>query len=468
MRCTPRCAKDDSMNSPVTILGAGCTGPLLGTLLAKRGHAVRIYERRPDGRRVELSAGRSINLALAARGLAGLQRAGLMDAIRPLLMPMRGRLIHELDGRTRFLPYGQRPHELLWSVGRAALNRVLVGAAEANGVELAFEHACAGVDFRAGTVRIDALAQSRRFDVPLGPTFAADGAGSAFRNAMVRAGRGQAREEFLEHGYKELEVPAGPNGEHLMDPGSLHIWPRGGYMLIALPNADGTFTATLFLSVAGEGVSFAKLDSAHAITDLFRLQFPDVLALIPDLLAQFAANPVGRMGTLYAAPWQIDGRALLVGDAAHAIVPFHGQGMNCAFEDCRVLDDLLAAGSDWPHCFDRFDALRRDDTAAIARMALENYVEMRDTVRDPRFALRKEVSLELESRHPDRFIPRYSMVMFHSEIPYAEAERRGALQAQILEHVLGRATRLSEVDWARAEAEILERLPPLAPQVAID
>jgi kynurenine 3-monooxygenase len=247
-----------------------------------------------------------------------------------------------------------------------------------------------------------------------------------------------------------------------MDPGSLHIWPRGGYMLIALPNTDGTFTATLFLSQAGDGVSFAKLDSAHAVHDLFRLQFPDVLASMPDLLEQFAQNPVGRMGTLYAAPWQVDGRALLVGDAAHAIVPFHGQGMNCAFEDCRVVDDLLGGGADWAACFARFDALRRDDTAAIARMALENYVEMRDTVRDPRFALRKEVSLELESRYPDRFIPRYSMVMFHAEIPYAEAERRGAVQSRLLEEALGRATRLAEVNWAHAEAAILERLPPVA------
>jgi kynurenine 3-monooxygenase len=451
------------MNDTVTILGAGCTGPLLATLLAARGHAVRIYERRPDGRRVEQPAGRSINLALAARGLAGLERAGLADAVRPLLMPMRGRLIHELDGRTRFLPYGQRPQELLWSVGRAALNHVLVEAAERRGVEIHYEHACTGADFAAGTLQIHDLRGGRGFDVPLDPVIGADGAGSALRQAMVRAGLATAREEFLEHGYREIAVPPGPNGEHRMDPGSLHIWPRGGFMLIALPNTDGSFTATLFLSAAGEGANFAKLDSAAAVTDFFREQFADVLPLIPDLAEQFARNPVGRMGTLYAAPWQVDGRALLVGDAAHAIVPFHGQGMNCAFEDCRVIDDLLGGGADWPAAFARFDALRRDDTAAIARMALENYVEMRDTVRDPRFALRKEVSLELESRHPERFIPRYSMVMFHSEIPYAEAERRGAVQSQLLEEALGSATRLGEVDWARADAAILERLPPVRP-----
>jgi kynurenine 3-monooxygenase len=451
------------MSPPVTILGAGCTGPLLAALLAGRGHAVRVYERRPDPRRVPQPAGRSINLALAARGLEGLARAGLVDAVRPLLVPMRGRMLHEVDGRTRFLPYGQRPEEHLWSVGRAALNEVLLDAAESRGVEILFGHACTGADFARGVLGLREESTGREFEVPLAPAFAADGAGSALRQAMVQAGLCTAREEMLAHGYKELTIPAAADGSHALEREALHIWPRGGYMLIALPNSDGTFTATLFLPMEGPGTSFAALDDAHAVQDLFRMQFADVVALVPDLLAQFAANPVGRMGTLYASPWQVDGRALLVGDAAHAIVPFHGQGMNCAFEDCRVLDDLLAGGHDFPTCIARFDALRREDAAAIARMALENYVEMRDTVRDPGFALRKEVALELERRHPARFIPRYSMVMFHAEIPYAEAERRGARQEEILTAAIGRATRLPDVDWSRAEAAILATLPPLRP-----
>jgi kynurenine 3-monooxygenase len=449
------------MTEPITVLGAGCTGPLLATLLARRGHAVRIFERRPDARRVPLPAGRSINLALAARGLAGLERAGLMGAVRGLLVPMRGRMVHALDGATRFLPYGQRPHELLWSVSRAGLNRVLTDAAEAAGVTVAFEHAARAADFDRGLVTIEDTRAGRRFSVPMNPVFGADGGSSALREAMVASGRGTAREELLEHQYKELTIAAGPNGEHRLELGALHVWPRGGYMLIALPNADGTFTATLFLAAAGGPVSFATLTGARAVTELFEAEFADVVPLIPDLAAQFATNPVGRMSTIYAAPWRAGGQALLVGDAAHAIVPFHGQGMNCAFEDCRVLDDLLAAGGDWETVFGRFDALRRDDTAAIARMALENYVEMRDTVRDPRFALQKELALELERRQPDRFIPRYSMVMFHDEIAYAEAERRGRLQTALLdEATLGRAD-LAGLDFARLERLVVERLPPV-------
>ena len=449
------------MKPALTILGAGCTGPLLAILLARRGHTVRIYERRADARRNALPAGRSINLALAARGIAGLERGGLMDAVQPLLLPMQGRIVHDLSGPARFLPYGQRPHELLWSVSRVALNETLISAAERLGVEFHFEHACEGADFGRGVLELEDLAAGRRFEVPLAPVIGADGAGSALRRAMVAAGLASAREEPLAHGYKEITIPAGAGGHHQLELGALHIWPRGGYMLIALPNVDGTFTATLFLTAAGAAPSFATLTTPAAVEALFVSDFPAVHALVPDLVPQFFANPVGRMSTLYVAPWQAQGRALLVGDAAHCILPFHGQGMNCAFEDCRVIDDLLAAGADWPDAFARFDALRRDDTAAIARMAIENYTEMRDTVREPGFALQKELSLELERRHPERFIPRFSMVMFHAEIAYAEAERRGALQAAILAAATRGCTRLAEVDYGRAAAAISARLPPL-------
>jgi len=451
------------MNGPVVVLGGGCTGPLLGLLLARRGHAVELYERRADARRIALPAGRSINLALAARGIAALERAGLMAAVRPLLVPMRGRMVHEPGGPARFLPYGQRPHELLWAVSRADLNRVLVDAAEAAGVRFHFEHACRGADFARGQIEIEDLAAGLRFEVPLAPLLAADGSGSALRHAMVEAGLAHAREEMLAHRYKELTIPAGRGGRHQLPLEALHIWPRGGYMLIALPNVDGTFTATLFLPAEGGPASFAALATPAAGRRLFEREFADVLALVPDFEAQYAANPVGRMSTIYAAPWHADGRALLVGDAAHAIVPFHGQGMNCAFEDCRVLDDLLAATPEWPARFARFDALRREDTAAIARMAIENYTEMRDTVRDPAFALQKELSLELERRHPDRFIPRYSMVMFHAEIPYAEAERRGAIQARLLDAATRGCARLADVDLPRLEAALAAALAPITP-----
>ncbi len=450
------------MTRPVTILGAGCTGPLLAALLADRGYPVRIFERRPDARRVVQSSGRSINLALAARGLAGLERAGLMDAIRPLLVPMRGRIVHDLAGGTRFLPYGQRPHELLWSVPRLGLNHALVDAAEARGVEFHFEHIARRADFDSGRLEIEDLATGRRLEVPMNPVIGADGSGSTLRGAMVAAGRGEVREEPLEHRYKELTIAPDAGGRHAFDPGALHIWPRGGYMLIALPNVDGSFTATLFLAAEGGPVSFAGLGSGAAVRALFAAEFPDVLPLVPDLEAQFAENPTGRMSTVYAAPWHVGGQALLVGDAAHAIVPFHGQGMNCAFEDCRVLDDLLSPGREWAEVFQRFDELRREDTAAIARMAVENYTEMRDTVRDPLFALQKELSLELERRQPHRFIPRYSMVMFHDEIAYAEAERRGRLQSVLLEEATRGRGSLGDIDLNALEATVVSRLTPVS------
>lgn len=451
------------MTDPVLVLGGGCAGPLLALLLARRGHAVRLYERRADARRLRLPAGRSINLALAARGIAALERAGLMDAVRPLLMPMRGRMVHELGGASRLLPYGQRPHELLWAVSRAELNRVLVDAAEAAGVEFHFGHACRGADFVRGEAEIEALADGRRFAVPMAPLIGADGAGSALRQAMVAAGLAVAREETLGHGYKELTVPAGRDVRQRLPLDALHIWPRGGYMLIALPNVDGTFTATLFLPADGGPVSFAALADPAAARALFEREFADALALVPDFEAQYAANPVGRMSTIYTSRWQVGGQALLIGDAAHAIVPFHGQGMNCAFEDCRVLDELLAGAPDWAARFARFDALRREDTAAIARMAIENYTEMRDTVRDPSFALRQQLSLALERRHPQLFIPRYSMVMFHAEIPYAEAERRGTIQAELLDGATRGCAQLADVDLPHLESALAARLAPLTP-----
>jgi kynurenine 3-monooxygenase len=451
------------MNGPVTILGAGCTGPLLGALLARRGLRVRIFEKRADPRAATQDAGRSINLALAARGLTGLRRAGLEEAVRPLLVPMHGRMLHDLDGSTHLLPYGQRPEELLWSVSRATLNHLLLDAAAAAGVELHFGQSCVGADFARGIVLLrDAQGVERGEPMTdISPVIGADGAASGLRAAMVRAHLVRAREEFLAHDYKELRIGTAALREHPLEREALHIWPRGGYMLIALPNADGTFTATLFLPRDGPSPSFASLATGDALRALFAREFPDALALLPDLEAQFAAHPSAAMGTVYAAPWHVRGSALLIGDAAHAIVPFHGQGMNCAFEDCVLLDELLDESASWPQRFARFDAERREDTQAIARMAIENYTEMRDTVRDLRFQLQKEISLELERRHPERFIPRYAMVMFHAEIPYAIALERGAEQARILERATATAMRLSDIDWPALEREVVAKLTPL-------
>jgi kynurenine 3-monooxygenase len=433
-----------------TIVGAGPVGTLLALLLANRGHRVRMFERRRDPRRTLPERGRSINLALAARGLEALSHAGIASRVQPLLMPMPGRLLHLEDGTRQFLLYSENEQELIYSAGREQLNRTLIdAAAECPLIEWHFDTRCVDVDPQAGTLRLrsgaDGAERTEAFDVLIG----ADGAGSAVRTALAARGLVHAHETPLDHDYKELTIPP------VFEPRALHIWPRGGHMLIALPNTDATFTATLFLPRHG-AVSFERLDDDAAVLQLFQSQFADAAAAMPDLLEQFAAHPQSRLGTLHCEPWHIGGRVLLLGDAAHAIVPFHGQGLNCGFEDCRLLDGLLAqavpdaapvsaALPGYAAAFARFERERRADTAAIAQMALENYAEMRDTVRSPAFAQRQALAAELERRFPGRFIPRYSMVMFHPEIPYSEAQRRGLAQERILDAVSG-TTQIASVE----------------------
>jgi kynurenine 3-monooxygenase len=442
----------------VNIVGAGLAGALLALLFARRGLAVTLFERRPDPRQATPERGRSINLALAARGMRALEQAGIMQRVRPLLIPMRGRLVHERSGLAVLQPYGQREHEVIWSVGRADLNRVLIEeAARHGGVSVRFNQLCLGADVGAGQLSFRDEPGGQTYQVALAPTIATDGAGSAVRASLAAAGLTRAHEEWLDHDYKELTVPAASAGA--LDRHALHIWPRGGFMLIALPNTDGSFTATLFLARSGPQ-SFAALGTSDAVVEFFRREFADALPLLPDLSEQFATHPQGQLGTVHAAPWHVAGQVLLLGDAAHAIVPFHGQGMNAAFEDCVVLDELLGRFSAWPTRFAELERLRRPNTAAIAQMALENYVEMRNTVLDAGYVRRKAIAMGLERRFPDRFIPRYSMVMFHPEIPYAEALRRGCLQSQLLEELDPGES--GTLDVALAERLVSERLPPLS------
>jgi kynurenine 3-monooxygenase len=444
-------------DQPVNIVGAGLAGALLGVMLMRRGRgAIRLWDRRPDPRRARTERGRSINLALAARGIRALEHAGVMNQIRPLLIPMRGRMIHDRSGATVLQPYGQREDEVIYSVGRAALNLVLIEeAARHQDVTIRFDQTCLAADPVANTLQFRNEVSGARYEVELTPTIATDGAGSAVRGSLLARNELVVREDWLDHDYKELTIPP-VNGRPALEPNALHIWPRGGFMLIALPNTDQSFTATLFLSRTGPR-SFASLPDSQAVLDLFLQEFPDAVPLIPDLMAQFHAHPEGQLGTVHTAPWRVGGRVLLLGDSAHAIVPFHGQGMNAAFEDCWVLDSLLERGTDWESVFAQFELQRRPNTEAIAQMALENYTEMRDTVLDPGFVRRKALALELERRFPDRFIPRYAMVSFHPEIGYAEALRRGAVQEQILRE-LDRGS--GETDFALAQRLVNERLAP--------
>jgi kynurenine 3-monooxygenase len=446
----------------VRVIGAGPSGALLAILLQRRGLAVELYESRADPRGGRGESGRSINLALADRGIHALQIAGVFEDVRGTMLPMRGRLIHHADRGTSLQPYGQRPNELIYSVSRHRLNQALLDvAARQPGVTVHFEHRFEAADFGTGMAHIRDLRDDRVLEVAMEPMLATDGAGSAMRRQMSALQLIDAQETDLEHGYKELSIPADTGGGHRMARDALHIWPRGNYMLIALPNDDGSFTATLFLPKRGE-VSFESLTETVAIDRFLSLNFADARELMPNCVAEFKDHPVGFLGTVSATPWAHRGTTALIGDSAHAIVPFHGQGMNCCFEDCVEFDACVGRHSSWQAAFAEFSALRKPNTDAIAAMSLDNYLEMRERVADPKFQLQQALSLELERRHPRRFIPRYSMVMFHHEIPYQIARRRGIVQADLLDELTaGAVSSLADVDFEHAAREIDARLSPL-------
>ena len=442
----------------VSIVGAGPTGALLAVLFKRRGMAVTLYESRADPRGDGAEAGRSINLALADRGTHALARAGLLDAVRRLVVPMRGRLVHQADGSTGLQPYGRLPNEVIYSISRRELNNVLLDAAIDAGVDVRFQHRLESADLATGTARVRDLGRGVSLEIPMKPLLGADGAGSLLRRRLAAQDLIESEDIPLEHAYKELSIAAGPGRSALLEREALHIWPRGGYMLIALPNQDGSFTATLFLPLQGIS-SFAALRSPQAIDEFLSANFPDARALMPDCVAEFQRHPTGFLGTVHARTWSAAGAAALIGDAAHAIVPFHGQGMNCCFEDCLEFDACLEGASSWAHVFTEVYARRKPNADAIAEMALENYLEMRELVANPHFLLQQSLALELERRYPRRFIPRYSMVMFHHEISYRTAQERGRVQAQILAELTREAASLADVDYARAARLVEAELP---------
>jgi kynurenine 3-monooxygenase len=445
----------------LTLIGSGLTGPLLAVSLVGRGFPVQLYERRPDMRRVRISAGRSINLALSTRGIHALREAGLWGDIVSILIPMRGRMMHSVAGELTFMPYGKDDTEFINSVSRAELNIALMNAAERAGVSIHFNERCIGFDLRTGAVHLRNEDTGAESVVDSDVVIGTDGAVSAVRTEMLKLPRFNFSQQYLDYGYKEVTIPAGPDGRHVFDSHALHIWPRGTFMLIALPNIDGTFGCILFLPFEGGDPSFEALDTEAKVLLFFETQFPDALRLMPNLVEDYFQNPTGAMVTIKCSPWHLDGKALLLGDAAHAIVPFFGQGMNCAFEDCTYFLELLDRyGSDWPVLFSAFEKLRKADTDAIADLALENFVEMRDRVADPRFLFRKKVEIELEKKYPGRFVPKYAMVTFH-RTPYAVAAQRGAVQDRMLEQLSDSVERLEDVDWAKADALVQQGLTPL-------
>lgn len=444
----------------VTLIGAGLNGPLLALGLLKRGFHVEIYERRPDMRRVHLSAGRSINLALSTRGIHALARADLWSKISAVAIPMKGRMMHSPASELTFQPYGKDETEVIHSISRAELNIALIDAAEAQGAKLHFHQRCSGIDLKTGDLQLHDE-RTRQVRVCRSPvTIACDGSSSAIRSEMLKLNRFDFSQQYLDYGYKELTIPAGPGARHVLAPNALHIWPRGRFMLIALPNIDGTFACILFLPFSGAS-SFAQLTTHQTVSDFFRSQFPDAVPLMPGLADNFFANPTGSMVTVKCSPWHVEGRTLLLGDSAHAIVPFFGQGINCGFEDCTCLLDLLDRhGADWPRIFAEFELARKVNTDAIADLALDNFVEMRDRVADPRFLFRKKVELALEARYPGLFVPKYAMVTFH-RVPYATALARGIAQDGMLTELCEGIDRIEDLDWNRADRLVRSQLTPL-------
>lgn len=444
----------------LSIIGAGLAGTLLAILLARRGWRVQVFERRGDPRIDGYAGGRSINLALAERGLDALRRAGAAEQVLRQAVMMRGRMVHPLGEATHLQPYGRDDSEVIWSISRGDLNLCLIQAAEAAGVDILFEHSLERVDFDAGIAifRTPENPQRRHaFNALIG----CDGAGSTLRAEMEKVTPLGSRTEWLGHGYKELEIPPGFDGDFQIEPHALHIWPRGRYMCIALPNDERTFTVTLFLPNEGDAPSFATVKTGEDARALFAREFADALPLIPRLAEDFERNPLGILGTLYLERWHLQGRAVLLGDAAHAMVPFHGQGMNCAFEDCVALAEQLPLDvQDFASAFAAFAAERAPNALAIQQMALENYLEMRDHVDDADYQLQRALELELARRYPTRFIPRYSMVSF-TRLPYALAQQRGRLQRQLLIDATRNASSLDALDWDWLDAQIRKHLPPI-------
>ncbi|MGH8216601.1 MAG: FAD-dependent oxidoreductase [Rhodanobacteraceae bacterium] len=439
------------MSTRATIIGAGLVGSLLATLLARRGFAVEVFERGRDPRLHGFLGGRSINLALAERGLDALRQAGLADAVLAQAVMMRGRMVHARDGSTNLQRYGLDDSEVIRSVSRGGLNILLLDAAERAGAVLHFDAALGDVDFDTNTITLagpDGTPRQHAAGLLLG----CDGAGSALRTAMAKAADLGQRVEPLGHGYKELEIPSPGAGGFALEPHALHIWPHGHYMCIALPNTEGNFTVTLFLPNEGAFPSFATLPDVAAARALFEEQFADALAWMPSFDVDWSGHPVGQLATLYLDHWHLDGRALLLGDAAHAIVPFHGQGMNAGFEDAATLAALLDnQPDDAGAVFAAFEAARKPNADAIAAMSLANYTEMRDGVADPHYLLKRELATALTERVPDRFMSRYRMVSF-TTLPYAACVARDDQQTTLMESILSVHESIDGIDLDAAAA----------------
>lgn len=450
----------------ITIVGAGLAGSLLSVYLAKKGYAVDVYERRPDMRKSSIGGGKSINLALSTRGIYALKEVGLYEEIKKIAIPMYGRMIHSPEGTTQFQPYGKDMSEYINSVSRAELNKKLMDLAEEfRSVKMHFNMRCMGMNLDENELYYHNDETQQNVAIKSQVTIATDGATSPIRMEMMKIPRFNFAQVYENYGYKELEIPPNKDGSFKIETNALHIWPRGSYMLIALPNMDGSFTCTLFLaydkSFGGEN-SFEHLTDKKKVTEFFKKNFPDALELMPALLTDFFKNPTGTLITIKCFPWVIGGKMAMLGDSAHAIVPFFGQGMNAAFEDCTYLNECIGKYTDdWGKIFSQYQQMRKINTDAIADLAQENFIEMRDLVASPRFQLKKKIESELYKKYPETFIPKYTMVTF-LRVPYSTALERGKIQENILHELSEGIKSVKDLDMKKAEKMIKKSLKPLA------
>jgi kynurenine 3-monooxygenase len=441
------------MSKKVTLVGAGLVGSLLSIYLAKRGYKIDVFERRPDMRKAAVYAGRSINLALSDRGWKGLEGVGIADEIKKIAIPMYGRAIHHKEGTTVYQPYG-KDNQAIYSVSRAEINMRLMDLAEQQtGVKIYFNHRCTSIDRKSLTAEFINEETKTVSTTQSDLLFGSDGAFAASRlNMQLSSDRFEYNQHYISAGYKELIIPPGENGKFLLDKNALHIWPRGSFMMIALPNMDGNFTCTLFLPFEGEK-SFENLKTKEQVKLFFETEFPDAVPLMPTLLEDFMNNPTSSLVTVKCSPWTFDNKIGLIGDAAHAIVPFFGQGMNCGFEDCVVLNDLISKHKeDWAKILEEYQTLRKPDGDAIADLAIANFVEMRDRTADPKFILQKKIEARFNSKYPDKWIPLYSMVTYSPDIRYSTALKEGQRQEAIMQKIM--AIPDIESKWESEEVEI--------------
>lgn len=434
-----------------TIIGAGLVGSLLSLYLAKKGCKVSIYERRPDMRKSNIGGGRSINLALSDRGWRALEGIGIGDDIRKVGIPMYKRVMHDVKGNLTSQPYGKEGQGI-YSVSRGGLNMKLMDLAEANpNIELHFNQQLANLDLKTNTLEFHNPETNQDTKVQAERIFGADGAFSAVRGVLQKTERFDYSQHYQNYGYKELTIAPGENGTWQLEKNALHIWPRGQYMMIALPNLDGSFTCTMFFPYEGEH-SFSALKTEADVTKFFSEVFPDALPLMPELLQDYFGNPTGTLVTVKCFPWTYQDKVALIGDAAHAVVPFYGQGMNAGFEDCTVLNQLMEAhNGDWETIFKEFEKSRKPNADAIADLAVENFIEMRDKVADPRFLLQKKIESKINAMYPEQWIPLYTMVTFSPDIPYSKALKNGQKQEKIMKKLMKYIE--TEADFEKPEVQ---------------